>query len=282
MKKKITLLTATILLLATVGTGFSAEFLYAPNDGVGNPYDLKDLDHSYAYKWEINLGAGDLYGNVIDTSKIIGADLIFYDLYNWDDNYNILHVSALNPNDTTGTYSPESTYTVNSGNNQGKVSVYNDRGGDTDTVDYFATYGFTGAELLFQIENLDNVDRYENNPLIVALNKSSSTEEITIDDNQDYYDYSYFGDDALLTMKANTLGKLTSYISGNILTLGFDPDCHFYNNGIKLKLYTDDTPPGTPGDAVPEPGTLLLFGIGLMGISSFSRKRMTTGEDKIS
>lgn len=42
---------------------------------------------------------------------------------------------------------------------------------------------------------------------------------------------------------------------------GFDPDCHFYNDGIKLTVITD----------TPEPASMILFALGLAG--GFARKK---------
>ena len=54
--------------------------------------------------------------------------------------------------------------------------------------------------------------------------------------------YSFTGDD---------LVALNSYMSNGNFGLGFDPDCHFYNDGIELYITT----------AVPEPASLALLAL---------------------
>ena len=52
---------------------------------------------------------------------------------------------------------------------------------------------------------------------------------------------------------------------GNI-GLGFDPDCHYYNDGVKLSVVT----------TAPEPGTLSLLGLGLVIVGGrFYRRKKT-------
>jgi hypothetical protein len=62
------------------------------------------------------------------------------------------------------------------------------------------------------------------------------------------------------TFTAGQLTTLASYInaSGDI-ALGFDADCHFFNNGISLDIQTTTTT-----SAVPEPTSMVLLGTGLL------------------
>ncbi len=60
------------------------------------------------------------------------------------------------------------------------------------------------------------------------------------------------------TFTADQLKALNAYVAnGHNVALGFDPDCHFYNNGIKFNITTA---------AVPEPSAIFLLGGGLIGL----------------
>lgn len=66
----------------------------------------------------------------------------------------------------------------------------------------------------------------------------------------------------------STLNTYAS-LSDGIVGLGFDPDCHFYNQGVSFSITTSSN----PNSEVPEPATMLLFGTGLIGLAASARRR---------
>jgi PEP-CTERM motif len=66
--------------------------------------------------------------------------------------------------------------------------------------------------------------------------------------------------DFVYTFTADQLKVLSAYfLNGSDIAFGFDPDCHFWNNGITFSFTTKPT-------ANPEPATLALLGTGLAGL----------------
>lgn len=66
------------------------------------------------------------------------------------------------------------------------------------------------------------------------------------------------------------LPTFQSYAADGSFGFGFDPDCHYFNSGLELKVYTSDVP--TPTDPVPEPATLTMLGMGMAGLGYYRRR----------
>lgn len=62
---------------------------------------------------------------------------------------------------------------------------------------------------------------------------------------------------------SSQIAMLNNYLQNDVFGLGLDPDCHYFNNGVKLKVYTS---------VVPEPATMMLLSSGLFGAYRLRRK----------
>jgi hypothetical protein len=63
------------------------------------------------------------------------------------------------------------------------------------------------------------------------------------------------------------LTTLKNYAADGTFYLGFDPDCHYYNNGINFTIITER-------QSVPEPSTFLFLGSGLLLGMGLMRKQI--------
>ena len=165
-------------------------------------------------------------GGVDLTGKsITSATLTFRNIRNWDANPNMLFVHLL---DTA--------------RNAGASSFQDAPFNSTLVVDI--NDDFAGA-------------RFRNNPL-VALGTAN-----TLLTSQSF---STTATNFVYTFTADQLQILSAYfLNGGDVAFGFDPDCHFWNDGIVFSFTTAPS-------AVPEPATLALLGTGLAGLY-YSRKR---------
>ena len=60
------------------------------------------------------------------------------------------------------------------------------------------------------------------------------------------------------------LPTFRTYAADGVIGFGIDPDCHYFNDKVELKIFTE---------TVPEPATMTLLGLGLLGAGLFSRRK---------
>lgn len=101
---------------------------------------------------------------------------------------------------------------------------------------------------------------------------STNKKITTFTDDNEYYNRGWRNPSETFTytFTSTQLGWLNSFAADNgKFALGFDPDCHYYNDGVCLTITTGPS----NGSTVPDTGSsVLLMGASLIGLAALRRR----------
>lgn len=261
MKRLLVLFSCVILAVTAQATSFS----FQPTDSFGgdtNTHDLGDLSHANTYTWGINgTSETSLKTQLTSGYSITSAVLTISNLYNWSsaDTINQLFIHLLD-NPQTGVKAVVDDPNDN-GVNQGVVSDYfGGKIAGNKVGSNWVAYGYdsTGALIPTGTTNIYLTQYHDNDGPTTKVNYS--------------FVFSVAQASILQSYIANGHTGGTSYAD---FGLGFDPDCHFYNNGVCLTINTAivPVPDGSMSLALLVVGLLALWG--LRGIMAWKLSRVT-------
>lgn len=226
MKKLILVSLLTILTFATFQSSlFATIFTWQPK-----PADMYDLAHQTWYVWAISW-------SLPDGDYIVSAKLDYYNIYNYDTTSKLPGVifSNLLDNPLKGQYSIVSSWSTP------YVGWLREGYDDNVLANRFAGFP-AGWDAAYLIDETTFPSVQQPSPTNVTINFDS--------------------------LEIETLTKYLATAPGPDrlnFGIGMDPDCHFYNDGIKLTI---ETAP------IPEPGTMLLLGTGLASLIGYGKFKL--------
>jgi hypothetical protein len=237
------------------------SYTFQPLDtisGDSNHNDLGDLDHTQAYTWGINgTSETSLKNQLASGYHITSAVISIKNIYNWDksDTDNQLFIHLLD-NPLAGVTSITDDPNDN-GINKGVVSDYfggKISGNNLGTTAHpnWAAYGYNSNGTLVSTGGTN-----------IYLTQYHDTDGPTTTTN-----FAFNFSAAQITTLASYIGDGHTGGSGYAdLGLGFDPDCHFFNDGVTFCITTAPNRVSVPEGCM----TLALFGLGLLALRGLRR-----------
>ena len=261
------------------GSAFAATLTYVPNNT-----DLQDLDHHNVYTWVIT----SINTTIPSGQAVTGAYLFFDNIRNWDSSANRLFMHLLDTALINPTYRLPGTAISPAGGIQYAYTATDDTTAiPTGLVDNFAVtkpgdiYDVSTTGSGAQGQGVLVANGTANTPLYNPALPNNSGSQVVSGRTESWargalgdatHSFTTTAEDYYYNFTSAQILKLNSYIAnGGDIAIALDPDCHFFNDGINFVLTTGN---GPGIEAVPEPASLTLLGLGLAGMYAWRKKQM--------